>query len=37
MFKLLASSFAKRGITFDYLQAYTAIRNNFPVDTLAEA
>ncbi len=37
MFKLLASSFAKRGIKFDYLQAYTAIRNNFPVDTLAEA
>ena len=37
MFKLLAGSFAKRGIEFDYLQAYTAVRNNFPVDTLAEA
>lgn len=37
MFKLLADSFAKRGIKFDYLQAYTAVRNSFPVDTLAEA
>ena len=37
MFKLLSGSLRKRGIQFDYLQAYAAIRNSFPVDTLAEA
>lgn len=37
MFKVLASSFQKRGITFDYLQAYAEYRRNFPVDVASEA
>ena len=37
MFKLFGNILRKRGVEFDYLQAYAAIRNNFPVDTLAEA
>lgn len=37
MFKLLASSFAKKRIPFDPLRAYTAYKRNFPMDLINEA
>lgn len=37
MFKLLASSFAKKRIAFDPLRAYTAYKRNFPMDLVNEA
>lgn len=37
MFKLIGSTFAKRGINFDYLQAYVEYKRNFPVDVNSEA
>lgn len=37
MFELLASSFVRKGITFDPLQCSVAFNRNFPVDYLGEA
>lgn len=37
MFKVLASSFQKKSIPFDYLQAYVEYKRNFPVDVVSEA
>ncbi|WP_405381756.1 phage portal protein [Phascolarctobacterium sp.] len=37
MYKLLASSFNKKRIPFDPLQAYTAYKRNFPMDLISEA
>ena len=37
MFRVLASSFQKKGIPFDYLQAYVEYKRNFPVDVVSEA
>lgn len=37
MFKLLASSFAKKKISFDPMQCYVKFNRNFPVDYLSEA
>lgn len=37
MFKLLASSFRKKQITFDPLQCYITFKRNFPIDVLSEA
>lgn len=37
MFKLLASSWAKKRIVFDPLQAYMDYSRNFPLDTLSNA
>lgn len=37
MFKLLASSFNKKRIPFDYLQCYTVYKRNFPMDLVSEA
>lgn len=37
MYKLLASSFAKKRIPFDPLQCYTVYKRNFPMDLVNEA
>lgn len=37
MFKLLASSFNKKRIPFDPLQAYSVYKRNFPMDLISEA
>lgn len=37
MFKLLASSFIKKRVTFDPLQCYTVYKRNFPMDLVNEA
>ena len=37
MFKLLASSFAKKQIAFDPLQCYITFKPNFPVNVQSEA
>lgn len=37
MYKLLGSSFNKKTIPFDYLQAYTEYKRNFPMDLVNEA
>lgn len=37
MFKLLASSYKKKGIAFDEMQCNTSYRRNFPVDFLGDA
>jgi len=37
MFKVIGSAFQKKGISFDYLQAYSEYKRNFPVDIASEA
>lgn len=37
MYKLLASSFNKKRISFDPLQCYTTYKRNFPMDLVSEA
>ena len=37
MFKVIGSAFNRRGISFDYLQAYVEYKRNFPVDIASEA
>lgn len=37
MYKLLASSYAKKRIPFDALQCYTVYKRNFPMDLISEA
>lgn len=37
MFKVIGSAFMKKGISFDYLQAYVEYKRNFPVDVAGEA
>lgn len=37
MFKVIGSSFKRKGISFDYLQAYVEYKRNFPVDVASEA
>lgn len=37
MLKVIGTSFQKKGIPFDYLQAYVEYKRNFPVDVVSEA